>query len=611
MALPPIVPREALFGNPDRIHVRLSPDGSQIAYIAPDEGVLNVWVRSLEGGDDRPVTHDRGRGIREFFWAYDRRHICYLQDKAGDENWLVYAVDLQSGEVRNLTPYENVQAHLVAWEPEFPDEFLVGLNIEEPQLHDLYRVKISTAEKELVAQNPGDIVGWDVDWKYRIRGGAAMTSDGGVDLRLYKADTDEWENLIHAPFGEQVYAIGTTPDEGGFYIMSTLEGDTTALLTLDIATRETRVIAQRPDVDFDGDTIRHPTLHHIQAASFTRARQEWTFLDSAFEADFRKAASLDVGEADVVSRSLDDRMWIMAFSSDINPARYYLYNRETGDSRYLFDSNSKLNPEHMARMEPVEIPTRDGLVMVGYLTLPSGVEGKNLPLVLNVHGGPWARDTWGFRGEPQWLANRGYACLQVNYRGSTGFGKKFVNAANREWGGKMHDDLIDAVNWAVERGIADPARIGIMGWSYGGYATLVGMTFTPDVFAVGLAGVGISNLVSWYNSIPPYWEPFRAQLDKRVGNGKTEEEFLKSRSPLFHIDNIRAPLMVVQGANDPRVPRAESDQIVDALRSRGVDVEYLLFEDEGHGLARPENRLKFYARAEEFLARVLGGRVEA
>ncbi len=564
MPQPPLIPREVLFGNPERMSVRLSPDGDSIAYIAPLDGVLNVWVRSREGGDDRPVTRDTHRGIRHYFWAYDGEHICTVQDRDGDENWHVYAVSLKTGAVRDLTPFEGVHAQPLAAEPEHPNEILIGLNKENPQLHDVYRVRIDTGEMELTVPNPGDMLGYDADWHLNIRAGTAQAADGGTDLRRYHPETGEWETLIHAPFGEEVYAFGVTPDMGGLYIASSLDTNTSRVLKLDFATGEQTPLAGREDVDFDGDRIVHPTRRHLQAVSFTKARQEWTFLDPDFEQRVRAAARIHAGEMDVVSRDLSDRWWILAFSSDVDPVKYFLWDCQSGAGSYLFSQNSALEEAHLAPMRPVEITARDGLRMVCYLTLPEGAGPKNLPLVLNVHGG-----------------------------------------------GRMHDDLIDAVNRMVDDGIADPEKVAIFGWSYGGYAALVGMTFTPDVFAAGVAGVGISNLVSWYHSIPPYWEPMREQINLRVGNADTEEQFMLSRSPLFRVDQIRRPLMIAQGANDPRVPRAEADQMVEALRSRGISVEYLLFEDEGHGFARPENRLSFYAAAEGFLAGVLGGRVEA
>ncbi len=610
MPLPPIVPREVLFGNPERMSVRLSPDGCKIGYIAPLDGVLNVWVRSVDSDDDHPVTHDAHRGIRFFLWAYDDKHLIYLQDKDGDENWHVYAVNLENQQVCDLTPYDGIQAQPLSLEPEIPDFMLIALNKEDPHLHDVYKVNINTGLGELIVKNPGDVIGWDTDWHLQIRGASAQREDGGTDLRIYNPENETWTNLLSAPFGETVYVFGITPDERNVYVSSTLDSNTSRVLAVDMTTGKQKTLAERTDVDFDGDHVIHPTRHHLEAVSFTKARQEWMFLDKEFESSFKEAAKLDNGEVNVISRDLSDQLWIIAFASDVAPVKYYLFDRKTGDGRYLFSQNTKLENVTLAPMKPVEIPTRDGLAMICYLSLPVGMEPRGLPMVLNVHGGPWARDTWGLRPEPQWLANRGYAVLQVNYRGSTGFGKAFVNAANKEWGGKMHDDLVDAVNWAVTQGIADPQKIGILGWSYGGYATFVGMTFTPDVFAVGVAGVGISNLISWYFTLPPYWEPFREQINLRVGNANTEEEFMRSRSPLFKVDQIKNPLMIAQGANDPRVPQAESDQIVEALRASGREVEYLLFDDEGHGFARPENRLTFYAAAEKFLAKVLGGRTE-
>ncbi|MEI6915497.1 MAG: prolyl oligopeptidase family serine peptidase, partial [Armatimonadota bacterium] len=474
MALPPLISREVLFGNPERVCVRISPDGSQIGYIAPSDGVLNVWVRSREGSDDRVVTHSTHRGIPAFFWTYDGQHICYIQDKDGDENWHVYAVDLTTLEERDLTPYENVQAHIASVRPEFPNEIIVAMNREDPHLHDIYRIDISTGDSELMVQNPGDIVGWDIDWRHKVRGGTAQCEDGENDLRFYHEDTDEWETLVHAPFGESVFAFGVTPDEKGFYISTTLESNTAQIGVLDFETKATTVLAQRPDVDPDGDFIVHPTKHHLQAVSFTKARKEWQFLDSDLQSHYAEASKLQDGEFDLVSRDIDDRWWIVAFTSDVDPVKYYLYDKQTRNGQYLFSQKKSLEEAVLAPMTPTEIKTRDGLTMICYLTLPVGIEQKNLPLILNVHGGPWHRDDWGLNSEVQWLANRGYAVLQVNYRGSTGFGKDFINAANKEWGGKMHDDLIDAVNWSVEQGIADPAKLGSFGASYGGYATLVG-----------------------------------------------------------------------------------------------------------------------------------------
>jgi dipeptidyl aminopeptidase/acylaminoacyl peptidase len=356
--------------------------------------------------------------------------------------------------------------------------------------------------------------------------------------------------------------------------------------------------------------VVHPETHAVQAAAVQRARTEWIVLDDGVREDFEAIGDLGRGDFSVTSRDRADESWLVAVNSDDGGASFFAYDRRTKEGVHLFDARPELADYPLAKMEPIGFTSRDGLEVEGYLTLPPGAKTEGLPMVLNVHGGPWARDGWGYDPEAQWFANRGYACLQVNFRGSTGYGKDFLNAGNREWGGRMHDDLVDAVRWAVERGVADPERVAIYGGSYGGYAALAGVTFTPDLFRCAVDIVGPSNIITLIESVPPYWKPLIATFTERVGNPKTEADFLKSRSPLFYVDKIKAPLLIAQGANDPRVKQAESEQIVAAMKERGIDHEYLLFEDEGHGFARPENRLKFYAAAEEFLAKHLGGRVE-
>jgi dipeptidyl aminopeptidase/acylaminoacyl peptidase len=378
---------------------------------------------------------------------------------------------------------------------------------------------------------------------------------------------------------------------------------------LDLSSRKTEVLVEDPRYDVSGVVV-HPDTHAVQAAAVQRARTEWFVLDEAVREDFEALENLGRGDFSVTSRDRADENWLVAVDSDDGGASYHAYDRRAKRGEHLFDARPELADYALAKMEPVSFTSRDGLEVEGYLTLPPGVAPENLAMVLNVHGGPWARDGWGYDPEAQWFANRGYACLQVNFRGSTGYGKEFLNAGNREWGGRMHDDLVDAVGWAVERGVADPERVAIYGGSYGGYAALVGATFTPDLFRCAVDIVGPSNIITLIESVPPYWKPLIATFTERVGDPETEPEFLKSRSPLFFVDRIRIPLLIAQGANDPRVKQAESEQIVSAMKERGVDHEYLLFEDEGHGFARPENRLKFYSAAEEFLAKHLGGRVE-
>jgi dipeptidyl aminopeptidase/acylaminoacyl peptidase len=391
--------------------------------------------------------------------------------------------------------------------------------------------------------------------------------------------------------------------------MDSREVNAGRLVKMDIATQGYEVLAEDPQYDISGVMI-HPDRYEVQAVSFTKARTEWQVLDESIKDDFQTIAKLDHGDYRVRNRDDADRTWLVSFDKDNGPIAYWAYDRETKKGTFLFHHRPVLNQYELTSMEPMSFESRDGLTIHGYVTYPPGKGRKNLPMVLNVHGGPWYRDTWGYNNEVQWFANRGYVCLQVNFRGSTGYGKDFVNASTKEWGGKMHDDLVDAVNWAIQQGIVDPEKVAIYGGSYGGYAALVGATFTPDLFCCAVDIVGPANLMTWITSLPPYWEVMRSLLNKRIGDPETEEDFLKSRSPLFKVDQIKIPMLIAQGANDPRVPQAESEQIVEALKEKGIDYEYLLFEDEGHGFAKPENRLKFYAAAEKFLAKHLGGRYE-
>jgi dipeptidyl aminopeptidase/acylaminoacyl peptidase len=610
-----VIPREVLFGNPSRVSPRLSPDGERLAFLAPKEGVLNVWVgpvgSSLDSGDFGAVTDDRKRGIRLFFWAEDGRHIVYLQDEGGDENWRIHAVDPATGEDRDLTPFDDVQAQVVARDRRFPDALLVALNRENPELHDVYRLTISSGDLDLVAKNPGNIVGWTADEDFEVRAAMAATPDGGFDLLLRDHADDDWRKYLTWDKEDALSSgpVGFASGGEKLYLLDARGANASRLVLMDLASGETEALVEDPRYDVS-QVLVHPDTHEVQAAAVERAKTEWIPLDDDIREDFEALRDLAQGDFSVTSRDRADESWLVAVDSDDGGASYFAYDRATKSAEHLFDARPDLADYELAKMEPVSFTSRDGLEIEGYLTLPPGVAPENLPLVLNVHGGPWARDGWGYDPEAQWFANRGYACLQVNYRGSTGYGKSFLNAGNREWGGKMHDDLVDAVGWAVERGIADPERVAIYGGSYGGYAALVGATFTPDLFRCAVDIVGPSNIITLIESVPPYWKPLIATFNERVGNPETEPDFLKVRSPLFFVDRIRIPMLIAQGANDPRVKQAESEQIVAAMKERGIDHEYMLFEDEGHGFARPENRLKFYAAAEEFLAKHLGGRTE-
>ncbi len=615
----PLIPRDVLFGNPDKAAVRISPDGATLSYLAPLDGVLNVWVGPV--GDPeaaKPVTHDTKRGIHIYFWAFTNRHILYLQDKDGDENWRVYSVDLDSDEVKDLTPLEGVQARIQEVSRHFPEEILIGLNDRIPQLHDLHRVNIETGEKSLVIQNEG-YLGYMTDEHYRVRLAARMSPQAGMEYFLLDAEGKPEPFMTIGPKD----ILTTSPvdfDKTGdvMYLKDSRGRNTAALMTLDLETMESTLVAEDPKVDIGGIMI-HPTEKTLQAYATDYTRAEWHPLDEAVGADLEVLRTVADGDAWVIGRTLDDSTWMVAFTMDVGPVRYYRYDRESKEATFLFTNRRELEDMKLARMHPVVIEARDGLKLVSYLTLPPGTDpdGDGRPsepvaLVLWVHGGPWARDGWGYNPVHQWMANRGYAALSVNYRGSTGYGKDFLNAANREWGRKMHDDLIDAVKWAVAEGIADEDKVAISGGSYGGYATLVGMTQTPEVFACGVDLVGVSNLVTFMENMPPYWMPVLPLLKDRVGDHTTEEgrAFLLERSPISHVDRIAKPLLIGQGANDPRVTRQESDQIVAAMQGRGIPVTYAIYSDEGHGFARPENSTSFFAVAEAFLSAHLGGRFE-
>jgi dipeptidyl aminopeptidase/acylaminoacyl peptidase len=603
-----MIPREVLFGNPEKAAPKISPDGRLLAYLAPNaDGVLNVWVRTLGKDDDQVVTNDKKRGIRFYLWQWDSQNILYIQDKDGDENWNLYQTSLKTRRTRNLTPFDGIQAQLVAADQKYPDTLLVALNIDDPRAHDVYRLNLRTGALELDVKNPGDVAAWTADNNLVVRAAQVFLSDGGNEIRVRNDAKTPWRTLLRWGREESLGGVaGFTPDNKALWLASSVGANTLRLSEVDIASGRSKVVAEDPDYDV-GDQLLHPSTNRLQAVSFVRERTEWQVIDTSIQEDFAALLKVRDGDFSVVSRDLSDKLWIVAYVLDNAPVSYYAYERATKGSYFLFSNRPKLEKFKLANMKPISFHARDGLKIHGYLTLPSGKDPKNLPMVLNVHGGPWGRDTWGLNNEVQWLSNRGYAVLQINFRGSTGYGKKFLNAGDREWAAKMHDDLIDGKKWAVEQGFADPRRICIYGGSYGGYATLVGVTFTPGEFACGVDIVGPSNLVTLLKSIPPYWEPVRALFRQRVGDEEKEEEFLKSRSPLFKADQIRVPLLVAQGANDPRVKQAESDQIVAMARKNGKDVLYLVFPDEGHGFARPENRLKFYAATEAFLAQHLGG----
>jgi dipeptidyl aminopeptidase/acylaminoacyl peptidase/predicted small lipoprotein YifL len=614
-----LIARQVLFGNPDKASARLSHDGSKLSYLAPRDGVLNVFVGPRDDPSAaKPVTHDKTRGVRIYFWAYDNKHVLYLQDSKGDEDWHVYSVDLESGEIKDLTPFDKVAAQIEAVSEKFPSEIIVGINDRDPQFHDVYRVDIATGDRQLLQKNT-EFAGFVIDDDFRVRFASKMMPDGSI--QYFEPDgKDGWKEFLKIASDDTLTTSVAGFDKSGqkLYLIDSRDRNTSALAQLDLASGKQTILAQSDKADADG-VIVHPTEKTIQAVSFDYLRPEWQVLDPAIEDDLKYLKTVAEGELQVASRTQDDKLWIVAYALDDGPVRYYLYDRPNKKADFLFTNRKSLEGQPLARMHPVVIMSRDGLELVSYLTLPVAADPKHagrpsqpLPLVLLVHGGPWGRDAWGYDPEHQLLANRGYAVLSVNYRGSTGLGKQFTNAGNKQWAAAMHDDLIDAVDWAIAEKIADPKRVAIMGGSYGGYATLVGLTFTPEKFACGVDVVGPSNLFTLLSTIPPYWAPMLQMFKDRVGDPTSEEgkKLLAERSPLNFVEKIQRPLLIGQGANDPRVKQAEADQIVAAMKQKNIPLTYVLFPDEGHGFARPENNLAFYAVAEAFLARRLGGRYE-
>ncbi len=632
-----MIPRDVLFANPERANVRLSPDGETISFLSDVEGVLNLWVApSDDPSMARPVTRDTGRGIRNYGWAYTSRHIVYLQDKDGDENNHVYVLDLVSGKVVDRTPIEEIlgpdgqplrwpdgrvmrpQATLQGGSELYPTEMLIGLNDRNPQFHDLHRLNIVTGEMSLVEQNDR-FAGFVTDNEMRVRFAMQQTPDGGTEY-LKRTASGGWDTFMRIGMEDALTTALSGFDKSNerVYALDSRGRDTAALVAMDIQTGQSSILGVSEKADVSG-ALTNPITYEIEGFSVNHERVEWEIFDDEVRQDIDFLKTVNDGDISIISRTLDDTRWVVHFRRDNGPSLYYLFDREKTRAVFLFNGNTKLDSYELAPMHPVTISARDGLGLVSYLTLPTWTDADGdarpseaLPMVLLVHGGPWARDSWGFNPMHQWLANRGYAVLSVNFRGSTGFGKGFLNAGNLEWARKMHDDLLDATDWAVAQGIADPDRVAIMGGSYGGYATLVGLTMTPDTFACGVDIVGPSNLVTLLETIPPYWKPLMELFAKRVGDPRTDEgkALLEERSPLNFVDNITRPLLIGQGANDPRVKQSEADQIVEIMEEKQIPVTYVLYEDEGHGFARPQNRMSFNAVTEAFLAEHLGGRYQ-
>ncbi len=615
----PLIEREKFFGNPTRAGAQISPDGRWLSWLAPRDGVLNIWVApvaDLEAA--RALTDEAVRPIRSYFWSPDSAQVLYVNDQGGDENFKLYGVAAAGGAARTLTPFDKTQTQVLKVSAQVPDRILVGVNNRDPRWHDVHSLDLASGVLTLVFQNDG-IASFLIDQTLTLRGGARPRADGGMDYHLITDGVvaDEPTDSVSLDDSSTTHPLRFTVDGSLLYWVDARGRNTAALIAQDMATGARTVLAEDARADIPG-ALFNPLTGVAEAWPVTYLTTEWTAFDAAVEADLDFLKANLTGEVSILSRTHADDLWVLGVDAITGPPAAWLYRRADRSLTQLYVSRPELVGATLAPMHPVEIKSRDGLVQVSYLTLPPGVDfaggraASASPLVLLPHGGPWARDVYGYNPLHQFLANRGYAVLSPNFRGSLGFGKAHLTAGNLQWGARMHDDLLDAVDWAVAAGVTTRKQVGILGGSYGGYCVLAGLAFTPEVFACGVDLVGPSNLQTLLDSIPSYWEPMRVQLYKQVGDPRTEDgaALLKARSPLTQAGNIKKPLLIGQGANDPRVKQAESDQIVGAMQANQIPVTYVLFPDEGHGFARPENNLAFFAAAEQFLAAVLGGRAE-
>ena len=616
----PLIPRGDLFGNPTRAAGKISPDGQWLSWLAPKDGVLNIWMAPADNPDQaKAMTDATDRPIRQYFWSPDSQSLLYIQDKGGDENFLLYGVNIASGEETTLTPFENTRVDIVGGSESIRDKILVGLNNRDPQFHDVHLLDLNSGELTLVLENNG-YAGFMADDTLTVRMALCQNEAGGTDYFRVVDNSVESDPFSSTAMEDSLTTnpAGYTNDGSILYWLDSRGRNTAALCAEDVATGKRTLIAEDDKADIGG-TIRDRESGKVQAYSVNYLKTEWTALDADIGASLDWLGTQLEGEYGISSRTDDDQTWIVWNDPLTAPTATYIYDRRAQTLTPFYVTRPELEGAPLQPMYPIEIASRDGLTLPSYLTLSAGVAmdddgnpSASSPMVLLVHGGPWARDDYGFNSIHQMLANRGYAVLSVNFRGSTGFGKDFLNAANKQWGLAMHDDLIDATNWAIAQGITGKDQVAIMGGSYGGYATLAGLAFTPETFACGVDIVGPSNLETLLDTIPPYWAPLVKIFHERMGNPDSEEglALLKAASPLYKADQITKPLLIAQGANDPRVKQAESDQIVGAMKDAGIPVTYVLYPDEGHGFAKPTNNIAFFAIAENFLAECLGGRAE-
>ena len=598
------IPVRDFFRHPERSNFRISPDGKTLAFLQPYERRMNIYVQPIAGGEPKRLTNETARDIPDHFWKGPDR-LVYVKDFGGDENFHVVAVNKDGSGLKDLTPFDGVRAEIIDQLRDFPDELLVGLNKRNKEVFDAYRLDLKTGELELIAENPGNITSWLADHAGNIRG--AQTTDGVNTSFLYRdGASGPFRTVLTTSFRDSFSPLFFTFDNKSLYAASNLGRDKQAIVLVDPATtKEQKVLFEHPDVDVDGLSFSRKRKV-LTTISYVTWKPQRKFLDAETEKLYAALEKQLPGyEFGIQSTTDDEDRFVVAAYNDRTPGARYLYDSGADKLTKLGDIAPWLSETKMARMKPIEYKSRDGLTINGYITLPNGKEPKNLPVIVNPHGGPWARDVWGWNPEVQMLANRGYAVLQMNFRGSTGYGRSFWQASFKQWGLKMQDDISDGVNYLVKEGIADPKRICIYGGSYGGYATLAGVTYTPDLYACAVDYVGVSNLFTFLNTIPPYWKPFLDMMHEMVGEPEKDKALLTATSPALNADRIKTPLFIAQGARDPRVNIDEANQMVKALKARGVDVPYMVKENEGHGFRNEENQFDFYEAIKRFLAKYL------
>ena len=597
------IPLEDFFKNPEKSRYQISPDGNYFSFLAPYESRMNIFVQERGKDEAERLTSETDRDISGYFWP-NSNQILYLKDNGGDENFRLYGVNIDGTNQVCFTDFDNVRTQIVDELPEIPDEVIIEMNKRNPQVFDPYRLNLKTGKMEMIAENPGNIQGWLFDHNGKLR--VAVSIDGTNTSLLYrKTEKDDWKTVITTNFKETLSPMFFTFDNKNLYAISNLGRDITAAVIFNLENgKETEILYENPDYDID-NLYYSEKRKVLTSASYTSWKRQRHFFDEDTKKWFtdleKKAGDYEVG---ITSNNKNEDVFVVRTYSDRSLGSYFIYDKKSGKLEKITDVSPWIDENEMAKVEPVVYKSRDGLNIHGYLTLPKGYtmeNAKNLPVVVNPHGGPWARDEWGFNPEVQFLANRGYAVLQMDFRGSTGYGRKFWEASFRQWGRTMQDDVTDGTNWLIKKGIADPARIAIYGASYGGYATLMGLVKEPKLYAAGVDYVGVSNLFTFMNTIPPYWEPYLKMMYEMVGNPKTDSVMMREVSPVYQVDKIVSPLFIAQGANDPRVNKDESDQMVKAMKARGVDVEYLVKDNEGHGFHNEENRFDFYRKMEAFL----------